>query len=60
MDISYIHLYLKFHANPAKSFTSREFKRKMKYQLTQLAQVKDKLINKQNIILMLWILISYK
>ena len=53
MDISYIHLDFKFHANPAKVSDLESFKEKSKYQLTHLAQVKNKLINKQNIILML-------
>ena len=46
MGISYIHLYFKFHANPAESVRSRGVERKMKYPLTRLAQVKNKLINK--------------
>ena len=46
MDISYICLHFQFYANPANSFRSKGFLRKMNYQLTQLAQVKYKLISK--------------
>ena len=55
--ISYVHF--KFHANRTKSFRSKGFQRKMKYQFTQLSKVKNKLINKQNIILTLWTLVTY-
>ena len=44
LDIGYIQLHLKFHANPSNSLRSRGFYSKIYYQLTQLTQVKKNVI----------------
>ena len=60
MDNSYIHMYIKLHAQIHQNVSDLEvLKKKIKYQLTQSAQLKNKLINEQNTILLMLILVTY-
>ena len=46
MDISYIHLHFKFHANPTKSFRSRGFFKKNEISINTICPGEEQ-INKQ-------------